>query len=221
MPVIRENYREIRNRMQPGDVIAFSGKGNLSEVIKWATRSQVSHVGVVLQSQLLVEDTTQAGFFNQIIESTSLNGFSGVTITRLSDRVYAYDGDMWWLPLSEESRRQLDLKRFFDFLIHQERKPYDVPQAIRSALDTLDGIPLLGRATTQNVEDFGQFFCSELVAAGLEAGGVIETINASEVTPVDLCRFNLYADEYVQFKVVEEPQEIRGFNSVDPTDWGE
>ena len=128
MPVIRENYGEIRNRMQPGDVIAFSGKGNLSEVI---------------------------------------------------------------------------------------------PQAIRSALDTLDGIPLLGRATTQNVEDFSQFFCSELVAAGLEAGGVIESINASEVTPVDLCRFNLYADEYVQFRGEEEPKEIHRFNSIDPTGWGE
>ena len=222
MPVIRENYREIRNRMQPGDVIAFSGKGNLSEIIKWATRSQVSHVGVILQSQLLlVEDTPQARFFNQVIESTSLNGFSGVTITRLSDRVYAYDGDMWWLPLSEESRRNLNLQSFFDFLIHQERKPYDAPQAIRSALDTLDGIPFLGSATTQNVEDFGQFFCSELVAAGLEAGGVIKSINASEVTPVDLCRFNLYADEYVQFRGEEEPREIHRFNSIDPTGWGE
>ena len=220
MPVIQMAYEEIRDRMQPGDVIAFSGKGNLSEVIRWATRSQVSHVGVVLQSKLLVGATPQDGFFNQIIESTSLNGFSGVTITRLSDRVYAYDGDMWWLPLSEESRENLNLQRFFDFLIHQERKPYDVPQAIRSALDTLDGIPFLGSATTHNVEDFGQFFCSELVAAGLEAGGVIENINASEVTPVDLCRFNLYADEYVQFRGDGE-QQIHQFNSIDPTGWGE
>ncbi|RKU32138.1 hypothetical protein C6495_11480 [Candidatus Poribacteria bacterium] len=220
MPVIRENYREIRNRMQPGDVIAFSGNGNLSEVIRWATRSQVSHVGVVLQSKLLIEDTPQEGFFNQIIESTSLNGFSGVTITRLSDRVNAYDGDMWWLPLSEESRENLNLQRFFDFLIHHDRRPYDAPQAILSVLDTLDGIPLLGRATTQNVEDFSQFFCSELVAAALEAGGVIETINAAEVTPIDMCRFNLYADEYVQFRGDGE-QQIHRFNSIDPTGWGE
>lgn len=221
MPVIRGTYEEIRGLMQPGDVIAFSGNGDLSEVIKWATRSQVSHVGVVLQSKLLIGDTPQQGFFNQIIESTSLNGFSGVTISRLSDRVDAYDGQMWWLPLSDEARGQLDLTGFFDFLIHHDRRPYDAPQAILSALDTLDGIPLLGRATTQNVEDFNKFFCSELVAAALEAGGVIDRINAAEVTPVDLCRFNLYADEYVQFKVVEEPQEIHGFNSLDPTGWGE
>ena len=152
-------YSEVRNEMSPGDIIAFSGKGNFSEIIKWATRAHVSHVGIILQSKLLIGDTPQQGFFNQIIESTSLNGFSGVSISRLSDRVDTYDGEMWWLPLSEKCRNKLKPKKLYDFLLHQEKKPYDLPQAAKSALDALDNIPLLGK-TTHNIEDFSSFFCS-------------------------------------------------------------
>lgn len=88
-------YQDARPKMKAGDLIAFSGKGNFSEMIKWATRAPVSHVGVILQSKLMIEGNPQAGFFNQIIESTSLNGFSGVTISRLSDRLDTYGGEIW------------------------------------------------------------------------------------------------------------------------------
>jgi hypothetical protein len=210
-------YEAVRDRMQPGDVVAFGGKGDFSDIIKWATRASVSHVGVILQSKLTFEGTPQPGYFNQIIESTSLNGFSGVSISRLSDRLFSYEGDLWWLPLATPARGRLDLKTFYDFLLHQEHKPYDTPQAIKSALDDLDKIPLLGRMT-RNVEDFSRFFCSELVAAGLEAGGVIRKINASEVTPIDLCMFDLYQDEYYQLKGRQKV--IRGYNTLDPEGWG-
>lgn len=210
-------YKEVRGWMKPGDIVAFGGKGNFSEIIKWATRSTVSHVGIILQSKLLIENEPQAGKFNQIIESTSLNGFSGVTISRLSDRIDTYFGEMWWLPLSNEARSRLDIRRFFDFLLHQNRKEYDTPQAINSALDALDEIPLIGKIT-HNTEDFSKFFCSELATAGLEAGGVISSVNASEVTPIDLCKFNLYADDYYQIKGGEK--KIGGFNTLNPEGWG-
>ena len=80
--------------MKPGDVIAFGGKGQFSEFIKWATRSAVSHVGVIMQSKMVLDGSAEPGYFNQIIESTSLKGFSGVTISRLSDRVRRYDGEL-------------------------------------------------------------------------------------------------------------------------------
>lgn len=44
-------YDRVRDRMQPGDIIAFSGKGNFSELIKWVTRSEVSHIGIVFESK--------------------------------------------------------------------------------------------------------------------------------------------------------------------------
>jgi hypothetical protein len=211
-------YEEARAQMKAGDIIAFSGKGDFSEIIKWATRSAVSHVGVILQSQLLIDGQPQEGVFNQIIESTSLNGFSGVTISRLSDRLDTYDGEIWWLPILKDIHDVMDKKKFYNFLIHQERKEYDMPQAIKSALDALDSVPGLGRAT-HNREDFSRFFCSELVAAALEAAGAIASINASEVTPIDLCSFALYEADYYQLK--GDRREIHGFNATNPTGWGE
>lgn len=217
MPLKTAKYADVRNEMQPGDIIAFSGKGHFSEIIKWATRSSVSHVGIILQSKLLIGDTPQQGFFNQIIESTSLNGFSGVTISRLSDRVDMYEGEMWWLPLKKEVRAKMDFQKFYSFLLHQERREYDMPQAVKSALDETDKIPLLGKAT-YNIEDFSRFFCSELAAAGLEAGGAIKSLNASEVTPVDLCMFSIYDGDYHQIK--GKKKIIKGHNSLNPEGWG-
>lgn len=211
-------YQEARPQMKAGDVIAFSGKGHFSEIIKWATRAPVSHVGVILQSRLLIDGDPQAGMFNQIIESTSLNGFSGVTISRLSDRLETYEGEIWWLPLRDDVHDRMDKGRYYNFLIHQERKEYDMPQAVRSALDALDSVPMVG-GLTRNEEDFSRFFCSELVAAGLEAAGGISRVNASEVTPIDLCSFSIFGADYFQLK--GNHREIKGYNSIDPTGWGE
>ncbi len=213
----KATYSQERSKMKPGDVIAFGGKGNFSEIIKWATRSSVSHVGVIIQSKMILDGAAQPGFFNQIIESTSLNGFSGVIISRLSDRINRYDGEMWWLPLSQAARKKLKLKQFFDWCLHQEGKPYDASGAVKSALDALDNVPIVGGAT-RNVEDFSRFFCSELVAGALEKGRVIKKINASEVTPIDLCKFKLYGDDYFQFK--GRKKKISGYSTLDPEGFG-
>lgn len=210
------DYNNIRNQMRAGDVIAFSGKGDVSEIIKWATKSDVSHVGVILQSKLLIDEKPQAGYFNQVIESTSLNGFSGVSISRLSDRLVNYDGEIWWLPLDDGIRDRMNLTAFYDFLLHQEHKEYDLPQAIKARFDLLDKMPFLEKIT-RNVEDFSRFFCSELVAAGLEESGAIPRINASEVTPIDLCMFSIYQRDYYQIHGLLK--EIRGFNTIPTATW--
>ncbi|MDR8389522.1 hypothetical protein NC796_00140 [Aliifodinibius sp. S!AR15-10] len=225
----KKEYPEVRGQMKPGDIIAFSGKANFSELIKWATRAPVSHVGIILQSKLLVDNVPQSGYFNQIIESTSLDGFSGVSISRLSDRIETYNGGIWWLPLSDEVRSKLNFEAFYNFLLHQEKKPYDTPQAVKSALDALDNVPLLS-AATHNVEDFSKFFCSELAAAALEKGGAIGSINSAEVTPIDLCMFSIYQKDYYLLKYIvdkdmdkdmEKATHIRAYNSISPEGWGE
>lgn len=209
-------YEEAREKMQPGDVIAFSGKGNVSEVIKLFTKSEVSHVGVVYKTKQ-VNDTDPDRYMNTLMESTSLEGFSGVIMTRLSDRIKDYDGNLWWLPLSQSSRLKLDMTKFFDFLVKQEGKAYDTKQAIKSALDAFDKVDFI-RGTTYNKEDFSKFFCSELVTAALEDAGVINNVNSSEVTPIDLCNFCLYEETYYQLKGADTL--IKGFNTVKPDGWG-
>jgi len=216
MSIEQIHYQDARKMMKPGDVIAFGGRGYLSEFIKFATFSNVSHIGVILQTTIMQDVTDR--FFNQIIESTSLDGFNGVGISRFSDRLNAYEGEIWWLPLKRERREALfDQKKFFDFLFHQakEQKPYDMPQAIKSALDAFDDLPFGKRGASYNHEDFSTFFCSELVSAGLEVSGIVGNINASEVTPIDLCRWNIYDDVYYQLSG-DRSKKITRFNTVEP-----
>jgi len=72
---------------------------------------------------------------------------------------------------------------------------------------------------THNIEDFSRLFCSELVAAALEASGAISHLNASEVTPIDLCQFAIYREDYYQLK--GEQELIEGYNTLSPEGWGE
>ena len=69
-------YSRIRKQMQPGDIIAFGGNSLFSKWAKLTTRSVVTHVAVVVRTQMLGEQ--QGRFFNQVIEATSYNGKSGV-----------------------------------------------------------------------------------------------------------------------------------------------
>jgi hypothetical protein len=225
MPWARAEYGDVRQQIKPGDVIAFGGKGGFAGVIKWATLGDVNHVAVVLPPDPQGEDEPAAGVARQplqsirIIESTSaLDSFPGVNIRPLEERIDGHRGEVWWLPLSEATRRKLDLAKFHRFLHQQLGKGYDSVQAFKSAPDVAEDAPLVGWLTHSR-EDFSRFFCSELVAAGLEVGGAIGSLNASEVTPMDLCAFSLYQPVYHQLK--GDRKLIKGYNTVDPEGWGE
>lgn len=216
MNAIQISYKEARKKMRPGDVIAFGGKGNISELIKFATLSDVSHVAVILQTKILNDD--EGRFFNEIIESTTLNGAAGVRMARLSDCLSIYDGEIWWLPLDQETRSRFDEKKFYNFLFRQVGKGYDMRQAVKAGVDLLDRLPFSGDGPTLNKEDFSKFFCSELVAAAFEEAGVTGPVNASEVTPIDLCRWHIYQDSYYQL-TGDSQKKISRFNTASPADW--
>ena len=110
------------------------------------------------------------------------------------------------------------METFKAFLLERQNLPFDIPQAIGSASDDLDQIPIIGDFT-RNPEEFSAFFCSELVTAGLEAGGLIQSINCSEVTPLDLVQFAIYQGAYYQLKGTKTL--IPGYNTLDPEGWGE
>lgn len=215
MPPQKMDYQQARHLMQPGDVIAFGGSGLFSKIIKLATYSDVSHVGVILKTQIMGAQSDQ--FFNQIIESTG----DGVSINRFSQTLAEYKGDVWWLPLSQELRsEQFDVNAFFNFLYRQAAidVSYDLTQALASAVDAFEKMPWANSDIGRNEEDFSKFFCSELVAAALEKAGAIDAINASEVTPIDLCRWNIYQGDYFLLKG-DEKKSISRFNSSAPNAW--
>lgn len=184
----------------PGDIIAFAGKQAISSLIQRYTRSNVSHVGIMIPA-------------GRIIESTQLQGFQGVVIRSLSSALYHYAGNAWWLPLSSESRDRMGPYGFHmqNWLQDQEGRAYDVKQAMSAGADKLDRLVerlprwIRNRYVFRAQEDLSKLFCSELAAQALEIGHVIEPVNASEVTPIDLCRFTyrgrwIYGPRYFQIK---------------------
>jgi hypothetical protein len=212
MPMKIISYEEVRSRIKAGDVIAFGGSSHFSGIIKMAVRGAVSHIGIILQTQ--VKNNGTGEFFNYIIDSTSRQG---VAISKLDDRLNEYDGDVWWLPLRQEIRNnKFNQQAFYVFLSRQEGKKYDRRQAAGSAIDVFDQLPVGLRGPGYNKEDFSQFFCSELVAAGLKMAGVVPMgLNASEATPIDVCRWNIYEPEYYLLKG-DPSKEISGYNSIEP-----
>lgn len=199
--LIQKKYHEIREQIQQGDVIAFSGKGHVSELIKLFTLSPVSHVAIVMKDKELTDEGVLITV-NNIIESTTLDGFAGVVVNRLSKRLKNYDGEVWWLPLSDMVRQRTNFEVFYDWLKNQRRKLYDTWQAIGAGFDFI----------SVNREDFDKFFCSELVAGALEKSGTIPDVNCSEITPIELCRWNIYENDYYQLG--GDIKEIKRFNSI-------
>ncbi len=211
--ITRREYQDVRNEMRTGDVIVFGGKSLVSRMTKRLTKSNVSHVAVVVQTRL--RDANDDHFDNLIVESTKRGGYSGVIVSPASEVIKRYEGDVWWLPLEQkpESRNNIELANFL------YRHPKDSEN--RSAFDFLGGAYALFdqfdyatswlKGITHSPEALNKFFCSELVAHGLERAGILRVENASEVSPIDLCRLRLYKSEYYQLK--GETHEIRGFNT--------
>ena len=203
-PVILDpftRYIAARERMLPGDLIAFAGRGPVSDVIRLVTSCPVSHVGMVLHRR-----DGPAGAVVEVIESTSLDGFAGVTASRMSARLLGYDGSLWWLPLHPRVRERMNEAALVAFLHAQEGKPYDAVQA------ALAGIHRLGLPGSR--EDWSRWFCSEICARALVESGAVRSLNASQVTPAGLIEWSIYSDCYQLSGVAET---LPRFNSMAPS----
>ena len=183
-------YGEIRPLLSTGDVIAFSGKGRVSELIKWRTGSRYSHVGFVYRSPTAFHDEVVF-----LAESTTLSNvpdavfgqlLRGVQLAPLSQRLARTDGEAWWLPikfnnLSGEARvaAVTEMWRWI-----RERRPYDHVQAMGAGVDWWDKLGM------GNEPDFSSLFCSEMVSRFHQLLGLLpKERNASEDTPADVCAF--------------------------------
>lgn len=229
MKCIKTEYKDVCGKIQSGDIIAFSASTPISKIINWLTCSNVSHIGIVLKSETSTDETLESDNTAVIVEATkslskTLLGLigktsTGVRQTEINTRIHQHNGSVWWLPLSSQDREKLDLQKLTGFLQNQEGergKPYDLWQAMKSAVDSiplLRRIPLLHKLV-HNDENHEKFFCSELVAAALETGGVLPNINTSEATPADLCRLRIF--ERNHYCLQGQGEAITDYNSITP-----
>ena len=113
---------------------------------------------------------------------------------------------------------RLELVKFEACSLEAVRAEYERIKDERFTRLHMDHVPVIG-GLTHATEDFSAFFCSELVAAGLEAGGAIRSLNCSEVTPLDVVQFAIYEDTYYQLR--GDKTLIEGYNTLNPESWGE
>lgn len=165
-----------------GDVIAFGGEGLVSEAIERFTASPVSHIGMMVSDSL-------------IIESTTLDGYKGVSIHPFENRLATYQGKVWLLPLSRSCSLSMQLHRT-PFLAEAQawnrHVPYDKKGILRFGL----------RMVLHQLhwkDDPSRMFCSDLVTRLLQAGGVLSAaIAPKEQSPEDVCRMPIYGEDYYQ-----------------------
>lgn len=155
-----------------------------------------------------------AGKFSQLIKVVTRACVSHIGIIRDGDRyiesaacgvismphdaLQEYKGEVWLLKLSYSVRKRLRILALQSSLDDFIGKKYDLDQAMKSPFGV-------------NREDTRAFFCSELASVAYERSGVLNDVNSSEVTPIDLCRFAIYGR---YFQVNGQPKRIRGFNTL-------
>lgn len=181
--------------MKTGDLIAFSGKSKVSNIIKGFTNSDISHVGMVFESN------RTGGHRVELIESTSLavlpdnrSGelIKGVQMQMLSQRMDMYEGQVYWQPLKTKlsDARQAKMLSWL-YCAWASKTLYDTKGAIHA------GIDILG---LEKEPDFSTLFCSEMVAEAYRVAGLLpDNYNASEATPADVVKYPFLGDR-VQIK---------------------
>lgn len=176
-------YSQIRNDLKTGDLVLFSGKGMISNVIKLMTRSNWSHVGMVVR----IEDWDAVMLWEATNTKRGKDFYSGkpkkgVQLVNLSDRVATalengYEVAVRQLhdfELTAEHRKSLaKLREAFKHKEYEE----SIVELFKSAYDGFAG---------SNEEDNSSLFCSELVAEAYQTMGLIAQDKASnEFVPKD------------------------------------
>lgn len=163
-------YNEERSKIKTGDPIFFSGKGFVSEIIKAATDSDISHIGMAVRGPLDII---------LCAESISRNdGKRGVQVNLLSDRVRDYNGGVFTkgLNMSRDEEFYRLLEAGFSFM---RGRPYE-KSILQLALSVCKE-PVGG-------ENFSSVFCSEFVAYFWKLWKLLPADNpADSYTPAELC----------------------------------
>jgi len=163
-------------KYKTGDIILFSGRGLVSNIIKLGGLTKYSHVGIMLDEELLIESTT----LSDIPDLFTNKQHKGVMVVRLEDRINSFKGKIYHRSLKDElTNEQKDKMLEVAKELHQ--KPYEESlwELISSEIDILP----------KQSEDLTSIFCSELAIELMDAAGIFTPKHSSnEYTPKDLAK---------------------------------
>lgn len=173
-------YSKIRDELKTGDIVLFSGKGAFSDLIKYASMSRWSHVGMVVKIPeydfvTVWESTT----LSNIKDLDTGNANKGVQLVPLSARVDKYSGGMSIRRLEGSDLGSAALSKLMTLRAELKGKRYErgKMELFKSLWDGKFGL---------NEKDLSSIFCSELVAEAYQCLGLLDTdLPSNEYTPAD------------------------------------
>lgn len=173
-------YGNIREELNTGDVVLFAGKGFVSGIVKFFSRSKWSHVGIIVKSNdlnmVLIWESTGLSKVKDMDTGKLVLGVQTVT---LSDRLDEYKGEAWVRQYDGRVTKKM-IAALAEFRRESKGKPYEKNywQLAKSLLDFSWLRP--------NKKDVSSLFCSELVAESLQRMGLVATdLPSNEFTPRD------------------------------------
>ena len=198
------SYPNIRAELDTGDIVIFGGQYRMSKMIRIVTRFPASHVASIIRENDRIS-------FVEASEGDMYPEREGVIISQFSNSIPFYKGDIWIARLAADVRKKANIERMKAFLQEQVGKGYDYHDMPKAGFDFLDRIGI-----TRSEENLSQMFCSELVAAGLKAAGILpEDINVSEVSPADIVKYKIFEPTYYQIKAFNyKAIKLPNFNTV-------
>lgn len=187
---ITANYQNIRDELQTGDLLVFGGFFLGSRIIKFFTRSNVSHLALVLK-----HPKEQRLSLFEVSTGSVTPEHNGVNTHKVSDYVPFYHGNVWVLKLRDSVRKKFNeehLRPFIEKTLGQNFDTYGAGLAGWDLFDNIQGSPVPRSAS---------YFCSELVAEAFMHTGILpNNIHPEEITPADLTRLDLYKSNYYQVR---------------------
>lgn len=170
---------------RPGDILAFSGRSLLSDLINVATlgfpRFSISHVGIIGEwhHELLLFESTMQNTSPCRIQGVPVRGSQA---QRLGPRLNRYRGKVWHYQLHRPLYRH-ENERLSKFLESGIGRPYDEVGAFRAG-----GVAFSWFESKLRPPNLAALFCSEWVAAALSEIGVMPTDHPSKWNPNRLIR---------------------------------
>lgn len=187
-------YKEIREKIKVGDVIVSSGVGLFAQAIKTVTRSDYTHVSIVINADLgeglgkriMVVESTTSGLDVKLEKVVR-----GVQMSWLSRQIEigTVIGERFWLLPLKQPLSETQIVKLKSYLDGSHLKKYDYHQLLAAGIDIFDKFGLF-----VNRPDLVSVFCSELVTAALLHIDVLPpNINPSEQTPHDVTLFPCFS----------------------------
>lgn len=175
--------KDNESKIKTGDVILYGHVCLKSQIIKLATGSPYSHIGIIYkndQGELLVYESTLNGDdTHDVLYETP---YPGVHLFMLNERAMSYNGKIWHLPLKEKLTKQQEVKLIaFLSKCHAQKVPFDWKGVITACWDEF-----VGKTEEKSEKEsiFSSVFAAELVTRALQEVGLLNaSFNPHTATP--------------------------------------